>query len=149
MRKIAVALLAAAVLPLSALTVQAAPPEESGPPCADIVNGGAVYGYNSETDTGTLFFAVETEAPSCEAFDYTLYVFDEDDDLDPIAAPTTLSGDGTTAVEFGPITTTDDDNTVCVQATVSVRHHVFDVGKPDDAECAEYTRTTGGGQGFR
>ena len=125
-------LLLAMALPVSAAV-------ESGPKCADIDN---LLGNYDGTDDGANAdmpdeFGIILKAPSCARFNYTIYVFDEENSLAPFFTYDWV-GDGVRGVMPTPLGTThqvtsaeDPDGDIYIYAeswTVNRNgmRHVFD-----------------------
>lgn len=125
-RIVAISMLALTITGLLAVPVAAQ--DVRGPRCADIVDGSGVY------DGSTVNFRITTEAASCRAVTYTLYVLDEEGGA--LLASQSKRGTGNNQVFFN-VSVSDPDETVCVYATTSVGRHVFD--RAPDSGCVDLT----------
>ena len=126
-------ILLAAVLLVTAIVPSlagAAPDDVKGPACADAVSGRLFY--TADKQARTIF---EVAAPSCAFVTYSLVVFDEEGDTEPLIV-FSEKGDGSGQLDIGG-TVPDTDSTICVYVETSVGNgnHVFD--RAPDAGCVE------------
>ena len=127
MRRLVIALLALAVLPLLA----ACEPPEGSPPCTNINGGGGSY------DGSTVLFSVTLDADPCTNIRYRLVVHEGEDNETVLGRATYQGWNSQSRVDFA-VTVTDDDPTVCVHAeTVGRDGKVLD--RAPDVGCLPLT----------
>lgn len=110
--------------------------------CADIVD--AAGSYQGEAPSFLLDLTLKTASPTCASATFTVYVLDDPPTGDPVPIPLLArenrSGDGITdSVRFS-IGVSDDEQTVCIWATSSIRMHSID--RAPDTGCAPLTAPT-------
>ena len=118
---------------LVGVAVPGAVQAEAGPPCVDIVEGGAGYQPTESGAVATVEIALA--APRCAGFEYRIVVVPTDEAGTPIGDPIV----GTDAQTAGPfeviqVAVPGDPAWVCVAAEVTTPggRHVFDHA-PEDA----------------
>lgn len=128
MKKFVVIALAAIAVAVGvpSLAIGGGSKDATGPSCANIVNGGAIY-----FPSGTVTFTFFTETPTCKQVNYTLYVLDSSGNQ--IGDPVSVSGDGTSGVDIPLIvskTGLDTSAYPCVKVYVTSSagggNHAFD-----------------------
>lgn len=132
-QRIAATLLALSGSAVAATAVPAT--AETGPKCADIVDGNALY-----DDTG-VHARMLLAAPACKGVTYTLYVSDGTTTTTRLATATgtpTTTAAGDPAVTFDTaVTDPTSTDGVCLYVTTSRGRHVFD--RAPDTGCIDYT----------
>jgi len=111
-----------------------------GPRCTDIVDSTAAGVTSRGVYDGaaqTVSFRIALAAPACHQMHYTLYVLAATGDTTPIAVSSspTLQPGGDVLIFSGLDVSANTDSEVCVYATTSVGHHVFD--RAPDTGCLE------------